>query len=186
MAPESPVEVIVFDHKPTKSVNDSKRYTQFMSSKVNKRKREPKSIPVKQTREKEMNKQDKELGEILQGTKLAEKLNVDSLQGKERHQYIKSKLGIKDPKVSFPIYLGMKKAAEKRTAKKVQELKNLGLHSAINVRHVVEKERTLRGKDKKKAEKKDHGLVGSLGKYRPGVLSVPRPLIHQVQRGKKR
>ena len=174
------VKVVVFQHKIKKSVNDKSSYSQFMSPIINKKK--PKAVEEKAPKE-NLDEQDKELDDILQASKLVEQFNAENLVGKERHRYVREKLGAKDPKVSLPIYLGMKKAAEKRVTKKVQDLKNLGLYNPTNERQVIQKERTLRDQDKKKIVKKDHGLVGSLGSYRPGVLSVPKQLIDKVQNG---
>ena len=182
MIPNKQVPVVVFETKVSKSVNNIASYSEFMSSKINKKK----SIAKQEVIKDDLNKEDKELDDILQASKLVEQFNAESLQGKERHDYLKSKLGFKEPKVSLPIFKGMKKAAEKRVTKKVQDLKNLGLYNATNKRQVIQKERTLRDIDKKKVEKKDHGLVGSLGTYKPGVLSVPKQLIENVQKNKRK
>jgi hypothetical protein len=184
------VQVVEFNGDvPAKSQNTRQGWKEFMSSKITiKQKSTKKQDEIKQDKEDDMH--DKELEDILKTTELVTRYTNAELTGKDRHEYIKSKLkelgGSEKPlKVSLPIHLGMKKKATGRVEKKVQELKNIGIYTKSLHREVNASEKSLnKGKQRKPNDKKEKGLVGSAGYISAGIMKVPKQLIDQVNKSK--
>ncbi|KAI8900774.1 hypothetical protein BC833DRAFT_580480 [Globomyces pollinis-pini] len=108
--------------------------------------------------------------DLLKTTKLVEQYTSSELTGKDRLNHMKKKIvelggkPLKPEKISLPIFIGMKKAAQDRVDKK--------------------NEKALRPKSRKK--KIDNGIIGSVGKIKNGMMKVSKKIIDAVESGGKR
>ncbi|KAJ3316650.1 hypothetical protein HDU76_001640 [Blyttiomyces sp. JEL0837] len=186
-------EVVVFDQPSTKKTFDviNKRDKRaFMSSDVSKM--QPKATKpgdLKQTQEdieqdREDDRLDRELMDLLNSSDLVDSLAASQLEGKERRDHVKQKLldlGAKKEKIKTPapISVGLKKAKEKTALKRLQQAKDMGLYHSSLRTQIMGADAPAKPKAKKTGE-----LKASIGSFRNGVLTVPKSYIAEVEKSR--
>ncbi|KAJ2994556.1 hypothetical protein HDV02_001485 [Globomyces sp. JEL0801] len=186
------VEVIEFTDTKLKNSNfdNKKEFRSFMSSNVNKLNSISTLTKKEVIQEDEDDKNDKDLMDLLKTTKLVEQYTSSELTGKDRLNHMKKKIvelggkPLKPEKISLPIFIGMKKAAQDRVDKKVQNAKNNGIYTNQYKLELLQNEKALRPKSRKK--KIDNGIIGSVGKIKNGMMKVSKKIIDAVESGGKR
>jgi hypothetical protein len=188
--PSDSVQVVEFEYKPTKGSGNSKQeWKQFMSSKVSKLSAVPQSQTLTTTKEdEEDDAHDREIMDMMQASNLVKQYTASELTGRDRLRYMKSQIEElsgrqQKVKTSLPIHLGLKKKAQERVEKKVQQAKNIGVYTTTLEKEYIKGEKTLKSTLNPKKEKLDAGIVGSVGKYssKKGVMTVAKSIISQVE-----
>ncbi len=163
-----------------------------MSSKISKINMDhPAEIVPKIAQDKQDDEHDQEIMDMFKTNQLVKQFTASNLTGREKLRYMKEQMESlrgkqKAVKTSLPIHLGMKKKAQERVVKKVEHAKNVGIYTDKLEQEFLHGEKALKNSLNKKKQKIDSGLVGSVGKYKKGVMVVSKKVIEAVENGKKK
>ena len=143
--------------------------------------------------DKEDDDHDRELMDILQSSKLIEQIQSSELHGRERLKYQERKLeelGAKTTpggRAPLPIRLGMKRKAQERLQKAIQEAKNMGMYTSKTKNDILGIDSSKKKEMfKSKKRNKDVGLFGSIGHIKDGVMTVARSHIAAINNNRSR
>jgi hypothetical protein len=130
---------------------------------------------------------DRELAALLKSPAFIEELTSAELQGAERRRYYEQKtiqLGAKPAKTKTPskILMGMRNAASVRARKSISELKESGMHSKSAQSKIL----APLARPRKKTFKPPPNEMGTIGKFKNGMLVVSKRQIEKVERDGQR
>jgi hypothetical protein len=193
-------KVITFDETRDSLGLDSKSYRQFMKTSVKIQQQKPSKseqlfftkayVEVSKDfeKEKELLKMDLELENLLNTTKIINEYTNSHLKGRERLNKMKEQIQLlggkkeKNEKRSLPMFVGMKKQAQKRVDKKIAEAKNLGMATDLNKKFIIDQEKILI--PKKVYVKKKVELVKTKN-FKNGIMKVSQHKIDKIENGGK-
>ncbi|KAJ3193662.1 hypothetical protein HK101_004402 [Irineochytrium annulatum] len=146
--------------------------------------------------DKEDDRNDRELMELLKGSRLLEDFTASQLEGKDRRKYTERRLvelGAKAPKrerMPPPMKVGLLKSLKEKSEKRLQTAKDMGLyHSSLRTQilngddwSAVSKASKPKGGGNRRDKMTE--INGSVGIHGDGILRVPKKVIKEINKPK--